>query len=50
MAGSIWLSTTPASKAIGALLVEQTEANFDAVMDVNVKGVWLSMKYEIPEC
>jgi NAD(P)-dependent dehydrogenase (short-subunit alcohol dehydrogenase family) len=29
-------------------LVDQTEANFDAVMDVNVKGVWLSMKYEIP--
>ena len=30
-------------------LVEQTEANYDAVMDVNVKGVWLSMKYEIPQ-
>ena len=29
-------------------LAEQTEANYDAVMDVNVKGVWLSMKYEIP--
>jgi NAD(P)-dependent dehydrogenase (short-subunit alcohol dehydrogenase family) len=28
--------------------VEQTEANYDAVMNVNVKGVWLSMKYEIP--
>src|ERR1700730_13263816 len=28
-------------------LVEQTEANYDAVMDVNVKGVWLSMKYQI---
>jgi NAD(P)-dependent dehydrogenase (short-subunit alcohol dehydrogenase family) len=28
-------------------LAEQTEANYDAVMDVNVKGVWLSMKYEI---
>jgi NAD(P)-dependent dehydrogenase (short-subunit alcohol dehydrogenase family) len=28
-------------------LVEQTEANFQAVMDINVKGVWLSMKYEI---
>jgi len=29
-------------------LAEQAEANFDAVMDINVKGVWLSMKYEIP--
>jgi NAD(P)-dependent dehydrogenase (short-subunit alcohol dehydrogenase family) len=29
-------------------LVEQTEANYDAVMNINVKGVWLSMKYEIP--
>src|SRR4029077_12778550 len=31
-----------------APLVEQTEANYNAIMDVNVKGVWLSMKYEIP--
>ena len=31
-----------------APLVEQTEASYDAVMNVNVKGVWLSMKYEIP--
>jgi len=31
-----------------APLVEQTEANYDAIMDINVKGVWLSMKYEIP--
>jgi NAD(P)-dependent dehydrogenase (short-subunit alcohol dehydrogenase family) len=30
-------------------LVEQTESNYDAVMDINVKGVWLSMKYEIPQ-
>jgi NAD(P)-dependent dehydrogenase (short-subunit alcohol dehydrogenase family) len=31
-----------------APITEQTEENYDAVMDVNVKGVWLSMKYEIP--
>jgi NAD(P)-dependent dehydrogenase (short-subunit alcohol dehydrogenase family) len=29
-------------------LVDQIESNYDAVMDINVKGVWLSMKYEIP--
>jgi NAD(P)-dependent dehydrogenase (short-subunit alcohol dehydrogenase family) len=32
-----------------ASTVDQTEANYNAVMDVNVKGVWLSMKYEIPQ-
>ena len=31
-----------------APLVEQTEANYDTIMDINVKGVWLSMKSEIP--
>ena len=30
------------------LVHEQTEANFDRVMGINVKGMWLSMKYEIP--
>ena len=30
-------------------LVEQTSDTFDQIMNVNVKGVWLSMKYEIPE-
>ena len=29
-------------------LLEQTEETYDRVMDINVKGVWLSMKYEIP--
>lgn len=34
---------------IGALvpLVEQTEQDFDRVIKVNLKGVWLCMKYEI---
>jgi NAD(P)-dependent dehydrogenase (short-subunit alcohol dehydrogenase family) len=27
-------------------LIEQTEAQYSHMMDVNVKGVWLSMKYE----
>jgi NAD(P)-dependent dehydrogenase (short-subunit alcohol dehydrogenase family) len=28
--------------------LEQNEQIYDRVMDINVKGVWLSMKYEIP--
>jgi NAD(P)-dependent dehydrogenase (short-subunit alcohol dehydrogenase family) len=30
-------------------LVDESSDDFDNVMDVNVKGVWLSMKYEIPQ-
>ncbi|MGH9976280.1 MAG: SDR family NAD(P)-dependent oxidoreductase [Nitrososphaeraceae archaeon] len=29
-------------------LVDQTSEKFDQIMNTNVKGVWLSMKYEIP--
>jgi NAD(P)-dependent dehydrogenase (short-subunit alcohol dehydrogenase family) len=29
-------------------LPDQTEESYDQVMDINVKGVWLSLKYEIP--
>ena len=29
-------------------LIEQTSNVFDQVMNINVKGVWLCMKYEIP--
>jgi len=32
-----------------APLAGQTPENFDYVMGINVKGVWLSMKYEIPQ-
>ncbi len=28
-------------------LVDQTEENYEFVMDINVRGVWLAMKYEI---
>ncbi len=30
-------------------LADQTSDNFDAIMGINVKGVWMSMKYEIRE-
>jgi NAD(P)-dependent dehydrogenase (short-subunit alcohol dehydrogenase family) len=30
-------------------LIEQTSNVFDQIMKVNVKGVWLCMKYEIPQ-
>jgi NAD(P)-dependent dehydrogenase (short-subunit alcohol dehydrogenase family) len=30
-------------------LIEQPEAEYDRIMNVNVKGVWLSMKYEIAQ-
>jgi len=33
---------------IMARLIRTTEEVFDEVMDTNFKGVWLSMKYEIP--
>ncbi len=32
-----------------APLVDQTDENFHSVMNINVRGVWLSMKYQIPE-
>ena len=32
-----------------APLADQMSENFDEVMKINVKGVWLSMKYEIPQ-
>jgi NAD(P)-dependent dehydrogenase (short-subunit alcohol dehydrogenase family) len=32
-----------------APLAEQTDDNYRSVMDINVRGVWLSMKHQIPE-
>jgi NAD(P)-dependent dehydrogenase (short-subunit alcohol dehydrogenase family) len=29
-------------------LPDQTEETFDQIMDINVKGIWLSLKHEIP--
>jgi NAD(P)-dependent dehydrogenase (short-subunit alcohol dehydrogenase family) len=29
--------------------IDQTSEKFDQIMNTNVRGVWLSMKYEIPE-
>jgi NAD(P)-dependent dehydrogenase (short-subunit alcohol dehydrogenase family) len=29
-------------------LPDQSEETYDQIMDINVKGVWLSLKYEIP--
>src|SRR5262245_66447506 len=29
-------------------LSNQTEETYDQIMDINVKGVWLSLKHEIP--
>jgi NAD(P)-dependent dehydrogenase (short-subunit alcohol dehydrogenase family) len=30
-------------------LIEETSSDFDKIMNINVKGVWLCMKYEIPQ-
>lgn len=32
-----------------ALTADCSEANWDRVININLKGVWLSMKYEIPQ-
>ncbi|MGD1703959.1 SDR family oxidoreductase [Dapis sp. BLCC M229] len=29
--------------------IEQTESNWNHIIDTNLKGVWLSMKYQIPQ-
>lgn len=35
-------------ESASATIVDQTEENFDATIGVNLKGVWLCMKYQIP--
>lgn len=32
-----------------ARLADSTEENWNSVIDINLKGIWLCMKYEIPE-
>ena len=36
-------------KGEAARITETTEENWDRVINVNLKGVWLCMKYEIPQ-
>ena len=36
-------------EGIGANTMDCTEENFDRTVGVNLKGIWLCMKYEIPE-
>jgi len=38
-----------AIEEIQTSFADQTSAVFDNIMNINVKGVWLSMKYEIPQ-
>jgi NAD(P)-dependent dehydrogenase (short-subunit alcohol dehydrogenase family) len=38
-----------AIEGIRALTADYTEAGWDRVMNVNLKGVWLCMKFEIPQ-
>src|SRR5262247_3338947 len=41
-------STMPALSKALAPVPEQTEETYDQIMDINVKGVWLSLKHEVP--
>jgi NAD(P)-dependent dehydrogenase (short-subunit alcohol dehydrogenase family) len=34
---------------VGAITVECSEENFDCTIEINLKGVWRCMKYEIPQ-
>ena len=38
-----------APRQFRAKVADQTEEEFDRILNINLKGVWLCMKYEIPE-
>jgi NAD(P)-dependent dehydrogenase (short-subunit alcohol dehydrogenase family) len=46
--GGFNLVVNNAGIEIASILVEQSEEDFDRVMDINVKGVWLGMKHATP--
>jgi len=37
------------TEGISGNSIEQTESNWNDIIDTNLKGVWLSMKYQIPQ-
>jgi len=43
-----YASNNAGIEGASASIVDQTEEDFDEIIGVNVKGVWLCMKYEIP--
>ncbi|WP_372788999.1 SDR family NAD(P)-dependent oxidoreductase [Paraconexibacter sp.] len=46
--GGLDLVVNNAGIEIASILVEQSEEDFDRMMDINVKGVWLGMKHATP--
>lgn len=47
--GGVDLAFNNAGVTLGGALHEISEEIWDKVVDINLKGVWLCMKYEIPE-
>jgi NAD(P)-dependent dehydrogenase (short-subunit alcohol dehydrogenase family) len=47
--GSLDFAHNNAGVELQASITDTTEADFDRVMNVNLKGVWLGMKYQIPQ-
>ncbi len=46
--GGLDLVVNNAGIEIASILVEQSEEDFDRMMSINIKGVWLGMKYATP--